>query len=299
MKNFEIFTDSTCCLSTEKLEKHNINCLPLHFFMEGKEYLSKSDFEPFTPHGFYEKVKAGVRITTSQVNQSEYESAFEGAIANGKDVLCVACTGALSACVRESFKARDALKVKYPDSKIICIDSLGCCFALGMILIEAAKMREDGKTIEEVAAWIEENKSHFAEVATVETLTYLKNGGRISATAAFFGNILGVKPIIVFDEIGNNIAIEKVKGRKNSFERCADYIEKYAMPEVFNKICIAHGDCLEDAELLAETIKKRFPENTFEFEFGYIEQGMGVSCGPGTIIVNYYGKEGIRTKSAK
>lgn len=299
MKEFEIFTDSTCCLSEETLKKYGINCISLRFFIGDKEYLSRSDFAPFTPHEFYETVKAGTRITTSQINQSEYEAAFETAIKNGKDVLCISCTGALSASVRESFKARDALTAKYYGAKIVCIDSLSACFALGMVVVEAAKLREQGRTIEETAAWVEAHKANFSEVGTVEKLTYLKNGGRISATAAFFGNILGVKPIIVSDELGNNVAVEKVKGRKNSFERCAEYVAKYAQPEVFNKICIAHGDCIEDAEALAEIIKSKFPENTFEFEFGYIEQGMGASCGPGTIIIDYYGKEGIRTTSKK
>ena len=299
MKDFEIFTDSTCNLSTEDLKKYNIHCLPMRFYFDDKEYFASRDFSPFTPHEFYETIKSGVRIKSSQITHGEFEDAFKPALDSGKDVICIACTGALSATVRESFMARDALKEKYPDAEIICIDSLGCCFALGMMLVEVAKMREAGKGVKEAAAWVEEHKSHFGEVGTVETLTYLKNGGRISATAAFFGNILGVKPIVVFDEIGNNVAVEKVKGRKKSLERCAEYVEKYAMPEVFNKICIAHGDCIEDAEELAELIKKKFPENTFEFEFGYIEQGMGTSCGPGTLIVDYYGKEGNRTKRVK
>ncbi|MDY6367600.1 MAG: DegV family protein [Clostridia bacterium] len=299
MREFEIFTDSTCCLSTETMEKYKINCIPMHFFIDGKEYSARRDFAPFTPHEFYELVKTGIKIKSSQINQSEYEAAFKQALDAGKDVLSVSCTGALSASVRESMKARDALKGKYEGAKIITIDSLSACFALGMVVVEAAKLREQGKGVDEVAAWIEENKSHFSEVGTVEKLTYLKNAGRISASAAFFGNILGVKPVIVADELGNNVAIEKVKGRKNSLEKCAEHVAKYAQPEVLNKICIAHGDCLADAETLAEMIKSKFPENTFEFEFGYIEQGMGTSCGPGTIIVDYYGKEGIRTTSKK
>ena len=299
MKEFEIVTDSTCNLSTDDLKKYDIRCLPMRFYMDGKEYFASRDFAPFTPHEFYEKIKAGAKIKTSQITHGEFEEVFKAALDNGKDVLCVACTGALSATVRESFMARDALKDKYPDLKIICIDSLGCCFALGMILVEVAKMRAAGKGVEEAAAWVEEHKSHFSEVGTVETLTYLKNGGRISATAAFFGNILGVKPVVVFDEIGNNVAVEKVKGRKKSLERCAEYVEKYAQPEIYNKICIAHGDCLEDAQELAELIKKKFPENTFEFEFGFIEQGMGTSCGPGTIILDYYGKDGLRAPRVK
>ena len=157
-------------------------------------------------------------------------------------------------------------------------------------------MQKQGKSMSEVAEWIENNKRKFNEVGTVEKLIYLKQAGRVSATAAFFGGLLGVKPIVVSDDVGHNVAVEKVKGRIKSFERLADYVEKYALPEENNEIYIVHGDCLEDAQTVGEMIKKRFPDTELKITCTYIEPGVGSACGPGTIIVDFFGKEEIRTK---
>lgn len=294
MKNFEIITDSTCNMNGEELKEFNVKCIPMHFFIGDKQYEASREWTGLSAKEFYDLIRNGQRAKSSQVNAAQYEEAFVKAIESGCDVLSVSCTGALSASVNESYKARDLVLKKYPDAKVICIDSASACYALGLLVMEAAKLRAAGKTIEEVADWVEANKTKFNQVGTVDKLTYLKQAGRVSATAAFFGGILGVKPIIISDVEGHNVAIEKVKGKKASYEKCADYMEKYARPEVINRVYVAHGDCIDNAKELADIIAKRFPENTFDFRFENIEQGMGASCGPGTLIVDFYGDESIR-----
>ena len=214
------------------------------------------------------------------------------------ETVSLSCSGsenfsALSASVKESYKAKDALKDLYPNQKIQCVDSANCTFSLAMILKEAGKMRDAGKPMEEIIDWIDENKLYFNEVGTVDKLTYLRLAGRVSASAAFFGGMLGVKPIVVYDMEGHNVAVQKVKGRKKSLETVADYIKKYAITGIYNTIYIAHADCLEDAQLLAQMIQERFTQK-LEFVFDYIESGVGSSVGPGTLILGFYGNKAIR-----
>ena len=162
-----------------------------------------------------------------------------------------------------------------------------------MILKEANRLRSEGKTIEEIVEWIDQNKLYYNEVGTTEKLTYLRAAGRISASAAFFGGILSVKPIVVYDLEGHNVAVEKVKGRKNSLETIAKYIKKYAILEKDNNIYIAHADCLEEAKSLSEMIQALF-DIKINFHYGFIEPGVGSSTGPGTLILSFYGSPELR-----
>ena len=297
MKNFVIITDSSCNLNSAALEKYNIQCLPMHFYIGDKAYDSSGDWKDISAKEFYDIIRSGQRITSSQVTSVQYRDAFEKAVKNGFDVLSISCAGALSSSVHESYAACKKVLATHPEANIVCIDSANACFALGMLAIEAAKLRDTGKTLKEVADWVENNKTKFNEAGTVDKLIYLKQAGRVSATAAFFGGILGVKPIIISDDVGHNIAVEKVKGKTKSYERVADYIEKYALPEENNSVYIAHGDCLEDAMTLGTMITERFPSVKLEITYGYIEPGVGSACGPDTIIVDFFGKAEMRVKS--
>ena len=162
-----------------------------------------------------------------------------------------------------------------------------------MVIKEVSKLRDKGASIDECLAYIEKEKENFNEVGTVEKLTYLRLAGRISASAAFFGGILSVKPIVVYDKVGHNVAVEKVKGRKASFEKIAEYVKKYAKLDVINDVYISHADCIDDAKLVAELIQNKF-EQKINFTFGFVEPGVGSSVGPGTLILAFYGSSEIR-----
>jgi DegV family protein with EDD domain len=172
-----------------------------------QEVIADIDWEVYSNKELNDWMRDGIIIKTSQVSNSEFTNVFSKLAREGKDILYIACSSALSGSYNYSLIIKDELLEKYPNRKIICIDSLCAGLGQGSMAIDAAKLQKEGKTIEEVAKYIEENKLCYHQFGTVETLDYLKKAGRVKATAAFFGNIFGVKPIIISDAKGQNYAI--------------------------------------------------------------------------------------------
>lgn len=295
MNKIVIITDSSSNLGTEKMKEFGVaEVIPMHYFMDGVAHLTDCDWKEMTPKEFYDIVRKGVRFKTSQISPAEYKEVFIKYLEQGYDVLSISCTGALSACVRESYVARDELAPKYPKQKIRCIDAACCTYALSMLIKDASKLRDEGKDIDEIVKWVEENKLCYNEIGTVGELTYLRRAGRIKATAAFFGGLFGIKPLIIYDEAGNNVAIEKVKGVKKVFNVIADKIkENIIIDDNHDTIYFAHADALEDAQQLAEIIQSRF-DKKLNFVYDYLEPVVGSSVGPGTLILGFYAKKEMR-----
>ena len=291
MKKYVIVSDSCCDLNEEMRKKFGVEYVPMHFNCEGKEYLADLDWKELSAQDFYDMMRAGKRFLTSQVLAAQYEEAFEKYIQAGYDVLSISCSSALSASVKASYAVRDALQEKYPDAKIYCIDALNACAGLGMICVMASELRAQGKSIDEVAAWVEENKLKVNQECTVESLAYLKKAGRVSAASAFFGGLLSVKPIIISDARGQNFALEKVKGRATSMERVAERLYQDFGDSTYHKIFLAHADCERDAELLKAAILRRFEGKEMEVYTGYIGPIVGATVGPGTLGAYVFGNE--------
>jgi len=299
MRKFVILTDSSCDLDKNLREKYDIEYLPMHLIIDGKDYDADLDWQNISVKEFYDLMRAGKRVMTAQISKLEYVTRFEEYVKQGFDVLSVTCSSALTASVKASQLARDEVMAKYPECKIICVDSLLSCAGLGIMCIKASLMRAEGKTIEEAAEWIETNKLKINQEATVEKLSYLKQAGRVSAAAAFFGGLLSVKPIIISDVNGNNASIEKVKGRKASLERLAERVKDEYQPTEFKSIFLLHGDCENDALELKEIIKAKVGVTDDDIIMGYIGPIIGASCGPGVIGVYFYGKEVTFDANAK
>ena len=291
MKNFVIVSDSCCDLEKALREKYDVEYIPMHLAYEGKTADADLDWKEISVKEFYRMMREGTRFITSQINDAEYREQFEKYLQAGYDILSISCSSGLSNSVIASYRVRDELMGKYPDRKIVCIDSLNSGYALGFLCVRASELRAEGKTIEEAAAWVEANRKKVNQEFTVDKLTYLKQAGRVSATSAFFGGLLSVKPIIVSDVKGHNAAEEKVKGRRASLLRIAErFREKYE--EVpFQKLFISHADCEEDAEELKQEIIKIVPHKADDIHLGYIGPIIGASAGPGTVGVYFYGKE--------
>ena len=295
MREFVIISDSSCNLNSEQLKEYGIaDVLPMHFYMDDVEYDASGDWTDMPAKEYYDRIREGVRLRSSQISSKAYEKVFRRYLEQGFDILSVSCSEALSSSVNESIAAAERLKKEFPDAVIRCVDSYNCCYSLAMVLIECSKLRAAGKTIDEICDWIMAERLNFNEVGTVDKLTYLRNAGRVSASAAFFGGLFSVKPIVVYDETGHNVAVEKVRGRKGSLDRVAEYVLKYGDVDKNRNICIAHADCLEDAEYVGEKIKELFPGKDLLLHYGYVEPGIGSSVGPGTIIVDFYGSPDIR-----
>ncbi len=291
MKDFVILTDSCGDLPRDLREKYNMEYVPMHYCYDGKDVIASLDWEFLSATDFYNVMRSGKRIITSQVNDSTFEEAFERFVSEGRDVLYIACSSALSSSVNASYRVRDAVLKKYPAAKIICVDSLNSCSGLALLCIRASELRAEGKSIEEVASWITENCKKVNQECTVDSLKYLKQAGRVSAASAFFGGILSVKPIIISDVNGQNVAVEKVKGRKNSLDRIVErFVERYESLS-YQRIFIVHADCLEEATALKERIYDVLVDKDVEIYINYIGPTVGASVGPGTIGVYFFGKE--------
>lgn len=289
MKNFVIVTDSCSDLDKETREKYDIDYLPMRILYDDKDIAASIDFEEISYGDFFDLMRNGVRVKTSQVNESEYLSAFEKYVSQGADVLSISCSSALSSSYKGSLVARDKIKEKYPEAEIVCIDSRNSCWGLGLLCITAAKLRAEGKSLVETADHIEKNKQRMNQFCTVDSLTYLKRAGRISATSAVFGGLLQVKPMIISDPSGQNVAIEKVKGRKNSFVRLVELFAAAYESDPYQQLVVAHADCEEDAKVLKSILSDKFPNENIEIR--RIGPVIGASAGPGTIAIYGFGKE--------
>ena len=290
MKKYVIVTDSCSDLNRELREKYDIDYIPMHVSCEGKDYEANLDWEVISIKEYFDLMRAGKRITTAQITANQYKEAFTKYLADGYDILSISCSSALSASVATSRTVAEELKAEYPDAKIFCVDSLSACAGLGILGIVASKMRAEGKTIEEVVAWLEENKLTVNQEATAESLKYLKQAGRISAAAAFFGGLLQVKPIIISDATGMNFSLEKVKGRAKSITRVAERMKEEYEDSPYQTVIIEHAECPEGAEQLIAEIKKLLPDVKIDYviNFGPI---ISATVGPGTLGVFFVGKK--------
>lgn len=286
-RNFVIVVDSCADLSKEIRAEHGIEYVKMGIVKKLKEgdveVPASLDWDLFTNKELNDWQRNGMVLKTSQVTMQEYQAMFTKLVEAGNDVLYIACSSALSGSYNFSLLVRDEILEKHPEAKIICIDSLCSCFGQGLMALDASKMKNEGKSIEEVAAYIEENKLCYHQIATVETLDYLKNAGRVKATSAFFGNLFGVKPIIISDAHGNNYAIKKVKGRKNSIIELVKMLKEVVVEPENQTIYVVHADCIADAEFLKDLIEREV--NPKEVKIEYLGPIIGVSTGPGTLAI--------------
>ena len=288
MASFDVITDSTSDLSQDLRQQYSIDYLKIDFTDGNKDYAASLDWDQIGAHEFYESMRKGVRYKTYHVTEKKYDSLFRSHLVSGKDILYLSCSSALTNSVKISYGVRDALKNEFPDRKIICIDSLNSGMSLGMMAVDIVKMRDQGKTIEECEEWIENNKFFYNSCITVETLTYLKDAGRVTASSAFFGNLFAVKPILISDIKGQNLAVNKVKGRKSSISAMADRVAEFIVEPEKQTIWIGHADCFFDADELEMALKKKLPK--VEIKKYVIGAIVGLSAGPGSLVVNYKGR---------
>lgn len=295
MKKFVILTDSCSELPLDLRNEYDVDYVPMHFSCEDKDYIADLDYKEISVRDFYNLMRDGKRVITAQANTAQYLEVFERYINEGFDILSISCSSALSASVKASYAARDELLAKYPEAKIICIDSLVSSIGEGLLTIKASMLRSEGKSIDEVAEWVENNKLRFNQNGCPDKLTYLKQAGRVSAASAFFGGLLNIKPIIISDVKGRNVAVEKIKGKKAALNRVAELIaEEYEDSDI--PLGIAHADCEEEMKelrtlMLDKLSAKGVDVSKVKVVITYVGPIVGASVGPGTLVAYCFGKE--------
>lgn len=287
MASYVIVTDSSADLSAQMAEKAGVQVLPLRFTVGGKTYYNWPDNREMDPKVFYRMLREGEVATTAAVNISQYLDMLEPILQSGTDVLVLSFSSGLSATYDSSRLAAEELREKYPQRKIFAVDTLCASLGQGLLVWHAARLKDQGKSIEEVRDWVEENKLHLCHQFTVDDLHFLKRGGRISATTAVVGTMLKIKPVLHVDDGGKLVNIGKARGRKASLKALVDRMEETAIDPAGQTVFISHGDCMEDAEYVAGLVKERM--GVQDVRINYVGPVIGAHSGPGTLALFYLG----------
>ena len=291
MAKYQIFTDSSCDLSTELRKANNIEYFYFGLVVDGVEYKADLDWQEYTQEEFYGWLSAGKKVKTTQVSMEEVLLKVRPYFEKGIDIIYIGCSSALTGSMNLFELAKQQLMEEFPDRKMIGVDSLAAACTLGMMVLDAAKEQKKGLSIEELQQWVLDNRFFYNQFATVDTLTYLKAAGRIKGAAAFFGNIMGVKPIFISDRKGNNLTINKVKGTKASLNELFEDVKNAMVPGVTEEIFIGQGMAQDRAELLKKRVED---ELHIKATVQWIGPIVGTTCGPGVIATFCKGKEVTR-----
>lgn len=280
MSDYVITVNSTVDLPKEWLEERNVPVIPLKYTIDGKTY---QDMDGLSHKEFFQKLREGKMPVTSQVNPNEAKEALEPYLKEGKDILHLGFSSALSGTYNSMRIAKETLAAEYPERKIIVIDTLCACLGEGLLLYYALKRKNEGKTIEETARWVEENKLHVCHNVTIDDLDHLQRGGRISKTVAVLGGVVKIKPMIHMADDGSLQVIGKERGRKKSLNKIVDTSAEQAKGWENDIIMITHGDCEEDAAYTADLVKKKMGID--HILINNIGTVIGSHTGPGVVAV--------------
>ena len=286
MCTYQIVTDSCCDFTLERYARRNVACAPLTFRFRNQEFQNFSEDAQLKE--FYDALRAGHTGTTSAVNPERWAETMIPFLDRGQDILCLTFSSALSATAQSARMAGEELREKYPQRKIIVIDTLCAALGQGLLVELACRLRDQGSSLEETARWVENNKLRLAHWVTVDDLDHLKRGGRISAATALVGSMLNIKPIIHVDDSGALVNVGKCRGRRAAIDTLARQLQQDI--EEHETIAIGHGDCPQDAAYLEEKIRQLCPQ-VQEVITGYVGGVIGAHTGPGVLALFYLGKK--------
>lgn len=287
MKPYKIVIDSNSDLPLNYVTSNNIPFVSLTF--NYKDHIYVDDFGQTISHkNFYDEVRSGELPTTSQVNTYVFEELFRKHLSEGYDIIYIAFSSALSGTHNSAVMARNTLIEEFPDAKITVIDSKAASMGEGLIVYYAYTLMKNSAAYDEVVNWVETNKLKVNHWFTVDDLNHLKRGGRVSAASAAIGTLLDIKPILLVNDEGRLAPVTKVKGRKKSIKALFEKLSEKIVDAENQVIGISHGDCLAEAEFLAELIKKQF--NVKDILISPIGPGVGTHSGPGTLALFFIGE---------
>lgn len=283
MKDYVIITDSTTDLSAELVSKYDLNIIPMKFKTEGREYINYPDGHDLSNEEFYKEIRSGKIFTTSQVSPQEFIDAYTPFLEKGLDILALCFSSGLSGTLNSLHLAKGELLEKFPERKILVVDTLCASMGEGLLAFYASKFRNEGMNLEENHKKLEELKLHIAHWFTVSDIDFLKRGGRLSNASAFLAKALHINPVLHVDNNGHLINRFKKIGRKSAIKEILSQFAENKDSSFKQTIFISHADCLNDALYLKEQILKIYdPE---EIVIGEIGPVIGSHAGPGTLAL--------------
>ncbi len=284
--DYIIITDSGSDITPDMAAEWGIRVIPLSYTMDDGEPRPGDQVDI---KEFYSALRAGAKATTSAANLDDFTKYFTEAAKEGLDVLYVGFSSGLSSTVSTGRLACSEISEEYPDLKFYAVDTLCASLGQAMIVYIAVQMKKEGKSIEEVRDWLEENKLHLCHHFTVDDLFFLKRGGRVSAATAVVGSMLAIKPLLHVDNEGHLISIGKARGRKGAIDGLVKAMEATVVSPETQTMFICHGDCEDEANALADTLRAKF--NPVDVKVGCIGPVIGAHSGPGTLAVFFLGTE--------
>ena len=286
--NFKILADSSCDLTQEMANELGLEILPLSLTADDKIYHNYLDGREIGFGEYYDMLRKGTKASTSAVNIDAFQNAMEPILKEGYDLLYIGFSSSLSSTYQSSVAAAAELREKYPERTILTVDSLSASMGYGLLVYLAVKEQRAGKSIQEVADYVEGLKMNMCHWFTVDDLHHLRRGGRLNATSAIIGTALKIKPVMHMDDDGKLTVYTKARGRKTSINMLVKEMEERAIDPEKQTIFISHGDCLEDAQFLAGLIREKF--GISDIHINYVGPVIGTHSGPGTLALFFIGK---------
>ncbi len=283
MNQFQIITDSCADLPQDMIQELQLCVIPLSI-----EYQGKSLLEGEIPmKEIYHGLRQGEPAKTAAVNPETWSQTIEPFLKDGTDVLVITFSSGLSCTYQSAVIAGEELRERYPHRNIRIIDSLCASMGQGLLVWYAAKLRDAGQDLDAVAQWVESHKLNLCHWFTVDDLMFLKRGGRVSGTAAVMGTMLQIKPVLHVDHEGHLIPMAKARGRKASLQALVEKLYKTGLPGENETVFLSHGDCIEDAEYVAQLLKDRC--GVKNVVINYVGSVIGSHSGPGTVALFFLG----------
>lgn len=292
MSNYCLSCCSTVDLTPERMKERDLHYVCFHYTVDGVPYADDMNVS-MPSEELFRRMAQGAQTQTSQVSVQEYIQHFEPLLEQGLDILHVTLSSGITGTFNSAYVARAELLERYPQRKILLVDSLGASSGSGLLMETLADMRDAGKSLEEVYAWVEENKLRLHHWFFSTDLTYYIRGGRISKTAGAIATVLNICPLLNMDQEGHLTPREKIRGKKRVIQRIVEQMELHAEGgrEYSGKCHICHSLCLEDAESVARLVEERFPHLDGKVEIFPIGATIGSHTGPGTVALFFWGDQ--------
>ena len=291
MSNFVIITDSCVDISENLAKKLELEIVPLRVTVNGKEYTNLLDGSEISSKDFFRMLREKGKTTTTQANPAGFIKVMTKILKSGKDVLSISLSAELSGTYNSSLIAKKELEKDFPGRKIICIDSCSASLGQGLLISYAVDLKNAGKSIDEVADFVETNKTNLSHLITVDDLGHLHRGGRLSTSSMILGSLLKIKPLLHVNPKGGLTVIGKSRGRRKSINDMVSRMINTYDKDKNKRIYITHGDCLEDAEYTKKVIIDRLGVSSDMFTIHPIGPVIGAHTGPNTLGIFYLGNE--------
>ena len=282
--SYKIITDTCCDFPMELYKELGVEVVPMSVLYKGVSY---NEYTEQWLKDMYNGLRSGESASTAAVNPTEWAEHIEPILQQGMDALVLPFSSGMSTTYQSAVIAAEELLEKYPERKIRVVDILCASMGQGLMVWYACQKQSQGMSLEEVAAWCEENKLNLCHWVIADDLMHLKRGGRVSAATAVAGTLLQIKPVIHVNDEGKLISVGKARGRKAAIQTLCKKVGELGIPSANDTIFISHADCIDDAKELAAMLKETY--GTKDVIISYIGAVIGAHAGPGTMAIFFLG----------